>query len=132
MNPALNQQLHGLLTQAGLNEQKAALVSSYTQGRSESSKDLTNEEAKQMIGYLANVANVNGEAAQKMRRKIISMAHEMHWHLIGTQKIDMDRLNGWCANFGFGKKVLNKYTYMELPKLVTQFTAIYKHYLSNL
>ena len=136
MNPALNQQLHGLLTQAGLHEQKATLVSSYTRGRSSSSKDLTNEEAKLLIAYLAGVANVNGEAAQKMRRRIISMAHEMNWHGPltpegGKQKIDMDRLNEWCIHYSFGKKVLNRYSYQELPKLVTQFEFVYKDYLSK-
>ena len=132
MNPALNKQLHGLLTQAGLHEQKATLVMSYTEGRSESSKDLTNVEAKLMIAHLANIANENGEASQKMRRRIISMAHEMHWHLTGTQKIDMERLNDWCCVFGYGKKVLNRYSYRELPKLVTQFEFVYKDYLSKI
>ena len=132
MNPALNKQLHGLLTSTGLGLQKAALVSSYTHGRSESSKDLSNEEAKQMIAYLARVANDHGEASQKMRRSIISMAHEMHWHLPGTQKIDMERLNDWCCVYGFGKKVLNRYSYVELTKLVTQFKIIYNSYISNL
>lgn len=132
MNPALNKQLHGLLTQTGLNEQKANLVTGFTAGRSDSSKDLTNEEAKQMIHYLATKANEHGEAANKMRRKILSMAHEMHWHLTGTQKVDMERLNNWCTTLGYGKKALNKYTYEELPKLVTQFEFVYKYYLSKL
>ena len=132
MNPELNKQLHGLLKQTGLNPQKATLVNAYTAGRSESSRDLTNFEAEEMIKYLNLTANNNVEASQKMRRKIISMAHEMHWHLGSTQKIDMERLNTWCKVFGFGKKVLNQYTYLELPKLVSVFTIVYNQYLSNL
>ena len=132
MNPALNKQLHGLLTQTGLKEQKAALVNSFTGNRSDSSTDLTNEEAKQMIAYLNTKATEHGEAANKMRRKIISLAHEMHWHLSGTQKIDMQRVNDWCLKFSYLKKELNKYTYTELTKLVTQFTAVYNSYLHNI
>lgn len=132
MNPALNKQLHGLLNKSGLSTQKESLVHSYTNGRSISSKDLTNDEAKNMIGYLNGVVNVESFASNKMRRKIISMAHEMHWHLPGTQKIDMVRLNDWCVKFGYMKKELNKHAYKELPTLVFQFEAVYKSYLSDL
>ncbi len=132
MNPALNKQLHGLLTQTGLTPQKADLVSGFTNGRSDSSKDLTNEEAKKMIAYLNSTADIHNEKSNKMRRKIISLAHEMHWHLSGTQKIDMPRLNAWCVKFGYLKKELNKYRYNELTTLVTQFTAVYNSYLSKL
>jgi len=132
MNVSLNKQLHGLLTQCGLNEQKAELINSYTGGRSESSKDLNDGEAKQLIYYLSTKANKHGEAANKMRRRIISMAHEMHWHIEGTQKINMERVNGWCTVYGFGKKPLNNYDYNELPKLVTQFQFVYKDYLHKL
>jgi hypothetical protein len=132
MNISLNKQLHGLLTQCGLNEQKAALINSYTAGRSESSKDLTDGEAAQLICFLATKANEHGEAANKMRRKILSMAHEMHWHLPDTQKVDIECVNDWCIAYGFGKKLLNKYTYNELPKLVTQFTQVYKSYISKI
>jgi len=132
MNPGLNKQLYGLLTLTGLKPQKATLVNAYTAGRSESSIDLTNEEAKELIKELTIIANKNGEACQKMRRKMLSMAHEMHWHETGTQKIDMVRINNWCKVYGFGKKVLNAYTYTELPKLVSVFTIVYKDYLSNL
>jgi hypothetical protein len=132
MNPALNMQLHGLLNKAGLMPQKADLVTSFTKGRSESSKELTNDEAKEMITYLTSITDASDAASQKMRRRIISMAHEMHWHLPGTQAINMQRLNEWCENFSYDKKKLNAYTYNELPKLVTQFKIVYKDYLSKL
>ena len=108
--------------------QKAAMVNGISCGRVESTRDLTNDEADALINHLKAL-----EPGHKMRRKIIRLAHEMHWHLPGTKKINMERINGWCQQFGYLHKALNEYTNDELPKLVTQFEqGPYKHYLSNL
>jgi hypothetical protein len=131
MNHAQNRTLHGLLTKRGLLEQKGIIVYGFTNGRSESCKDLSFEEAAEMIDYLKS-QDKTGPGANKMRRKIISLAHEMHWHLNGTQAIDMPRLNGWCQKYGYLHKKLNDYTYKELPKLLTQFQLLYKDYLTNI
>ena len=127
IQPEQNKILHSLLNSTKMIEQKEALINSYTEGRSISSKDLTYQEAGALITYLKGL-----DAAHKMRRKIIRMAHEMGWKKAGS-KIDMDAINEWCKKYGFGKKELNSYTEQELPKLVTQFqNGPYKHYLSNL
>lgn len=120
--------IHALLANMDMMAQKAAMVNGISCGRAESTKDLTDEEADALITHLKNL-----EPRHKMRRKIIRLAHEMHWHLPGTKKIDMERVNGWCQQFGYGHKPLNDYSNSELPKLVTQFEqGPYKHYLSNL
>lgn len=132
MNHAQNRTLNALLTATGNVPNKSDLVLSFTQGRSESRKDLSFEEARQFINWLQKQPKPE-DAANKMRRKIISMAHEMQWYgprtPEGGNKVDMQRLNGWCEKYSLMKKKLNDYTYNELPALVTQFTEVYKDYL---
>jgi hypothetical protein len=119
--------LHTMLGATGLQGQKAALVAGVTQGRTESSRELTSAEADTIIAYLKTQ-----QPAHKMRRKLIGLAHEMNWHLAGTRKVDMERVNAWCVSNGYLHKPLNDYTVKELPKLVSQYELVYKHYLSNL
>lgn len=112
-------------------EQKATMVSGFTAGRSGSSKDLLMSEAALLISHLKRL-DPDEKQAEKMRRKIISMAHELHWHKPGTVQIDMKRVDGWCKSYGFGKKGLNSYALAELPKLVTQFEkGPYSHFISR-
>jgi hypothetical protein len=132
MTPADNKQLYALLNKTGLTADKANLVAGFTEGRSESTKDLTYFEARAMIRWLQVKAELHEDGSHKMRRKIISMAHEMHWHLSGTQKVDMKRLNDWCKTYGYLAKELNKYSYKELPMLVSQFKIVYDKFLKKL
>jgi hypothetical protein len=92
--------LHSLLNKTGLSTDKANIVLGITNGRSEHSKDLSFEEARLMITWLQSQDKTK-DGANKMRCKIISIAHEMHWHLSGTKDIDMPRLNGWCEKFSY-------------------------------
>ena len=108
MSPENNKCLHTLLNQAGLTNRKADLVLSFTQGRSESSKDMSDQEAKEMIRYLQGevrkvviddpVKKREQESANKMRRAIISMAWQMNWtkEKKGKTVCDVDRINNWC------------------------------------
>ncbi|RYG33499.1 MAG: hypothetical protein EOO01_33165 [Chitinophagaceae bacterium] len=121
-----NSILHGLLSANRLMDQKETLVQTFTAGRSKSSKDLTFQEAGELITHLKAI-----DSGHKMRRKIIKLAHEMGWKQPGG-KIDLHAIDTWCLTYGFGKKRLNQYTNQELPKLVTQFeNGPYKHYLHN-
>jgi hypothetical protein len=160
MKPEYNRQLHALLTQTGLTEQKPLLVESFSGGRETSSKELKDHEAIEMIKYLkaellkkqqpanndpkhiGNVmpaafkANTPGKQANTMRKKIIALGHQMGWSGIhptsGNKIADMERINAWCVKYGYLHKQLNDYTILELPKLVTQFDNLYKTFLNAL
>jgi hypothetical protein len=135
IQPHQNRILHSLLNATKMIVQKEDLVYSFTGGRSTTSKELTYQEAGALITHLKTL-----DAAHKMRRKIISMAHEMGWQVRvsspnGGSRMgaDMDAVNAWCKKYSFGKKPLNEYTTRELPRLVTQFEqGPYKHYLSHI
>ena len=120
-------------------DMKAEMVYGFSGGRATSSKDLFADEATAMIKHLKSL-HPQERAGDVMRKKIISLAHEMGWHLTPTlykgegvkRKADMKRINDWCRKFGYLHKSLDNYTYQELPALVSQFEKVYKSYLSAL
>lgn len=134
MNASNNKRLHVLLSQTGLMAQKANMVFGFSAGRTESSRQLTEAEMKGLIMYLEQQKSGRqiNDSANRMRRKVISMAHEMHWHLSGTVKIDMIKINTWCIKYSYLHKKLNDYSLTELPKLVSQFESVYKDYLNRI
>lgn len=131
MNASQNKLLYGLLNKTGLLNQKATLVFNVTKGRTESTKEMTWQETRLLINYLQS-QDPQAARANKMRRKMFSLAHEMQWHISGTQKVDGARLDAWCEKYGYLHKKLNSYTYLELPKLVSQFESLHKHFLTNI
>lgn len=134
MNTQLNRELYALLNNTGLMEQKESLVIAFSNGREESTKGLTEKEAGELIAYLRRQPNPQDQAADKMRKKIISMAHELGWHNLvnGKWVIDMRSIDTWCLRYGYLKKEFNKYTVEELPMLVTQFQKVYEGHLSKI
>jgi hypothetical protein len=146
MNPVTTQQLkaiHALLHKHQLLAQKANIVESFSNGRSSSSKDLTTEEARELIMHF----NAAPEASNKdnkgpMMRKLFAMAFEIGWIskvTVATQcgnidvKKDYSRLYGWVQKYGYLRKELRKYTYKEMPKLVSQFEFnIYNPYIQKI
>lgn len=112
-------------------EAKQMIVQAFSQGRVTSSKNLTYQEAKELISHLKSL-DPDEKLAEKLRRTMISFAHEMKWYLPNTTKVDMKRLDGWCKQYGKYKKSLQNHTLSELPILITQFKHVFKHYLSNI
>lgn len=122
--------IHTLLSKQGLKDDKRSIISSFTAGRTDSVKEMKNDEAAALIGHLKSM-DPEEKSADKMRNKIISMAHEMGWRLPDTTKIDMKHVNGWMRSKSYLKKDLDAYRYNELPKLVSQFEEVYKSYLNK-
>ena len=111
-------------------DDKQMMVSGFSNGRCTSSKDLYMDEAALMISHLKSM-DPDEATAEKMRRKIISMAHEMHWET-SPGRADMKAIDTWCRKFGYLKKSLDNYHYRELPKLVTQFEqGPYRHFIKS-
>ena len=107
---------------------KADLVLAFTDGRTQSSREMSTIEAQQYINYLKGLDNTT-DAANTMRRKILSMCHRLNW--TKESGVDMPRINNWCLASSYLKKELNQYTYQELPKLVSQFRTVYLHYIKS-
>lgn len=112
-------------------ETKELMVLNYSNGRTNTTKELTYAEADLMIRNLNREISYEGSPGDKMRNKILSLGHEMYWQKKG-RKIDMDRINGWCVKYGYLHKPLDDYTDNELPELVTQFEKVYKDFLKGI
>lgn len=134
------QSIHAALHRYGLLAHKAEMVSSYTNGRSHSSRDMTIEEANAMLQMLHS-GKTDEEKKDKMVKHIIAMAHEMGWiteSLVVSQdsgvpkpKKDYSALHRWVEKYGYLKKPLGKYKYAELPTLVTAFKNVYYSWLKK-
>ena len=120
-------ELHRLITACGIEkEQKEDLVFQFTGMRYTSSKELTDDQAMGLIRFLRKMDPCN-----KMRRKILSMAHEMGWEL-ENGKVDIERVNAWTKKYGRWHLPLNDHDKNQLAYLVTQFQeGPYKSYLNS-
>jgi hypothetical protein len=126
-----------LISQKGLREEKARIISEASACRTCSTKELTFEEAKQLINFL----NTRKELPNaKMMRKLFAMAHEtgmIHKAVVVTpekmkEQNNYKHLHDWVNKYGYLKKPLNDYNYLELPKLVSQFEfGPYKSFLTS-
>lgn len=122
--------LMAMLTKTGLQGRRHAIAYDFSKGRTESSRELTDGEMLDIIHALeAGFKELDRE--DLMRKRIISMAHELDWRL-PDGKIDMKRLDNWCVAYGSFKKKLNAHKYMELIKLVSQFDKMYLKFIKNL
>lgn len=132
-----NSRLHALITQLNIDaETKEELVHKFTSGRTTSSSKMLVTECQSMInnldamtkGYTKNIANEN-TPENKMRRRILSICHEMGWKKEGV--LDWEKINAFLLKSGYLHKSLNEYTAKELPKLVTQFEQLLKSFYAQ-
>ncbi|MGQ0740200.1 MAG: hypothetical protein ACT4OJ_14205 [Bacteroidota bacterium] len=134
--------IHAALHRRGLLCRKREMVSGYSSGRTESSREMFQDEAKMMLDELnEDLKNMQKEkdSRQKMVNHIIAMAHEMGWIKrvmkatpTGLKQVnDYQDLHNWVEKYGYLKKSLNRYTYKELPILVTAFQNVYNHWLKK-
>lgn len=130
MSPAQVRLCRGLLSKAGLSKYKEDIVYDYSNGRTEHLTEMDYNETMALVKYLQSVSG-DDNPADRMRRKILSMAHEMHWEHKGG-RIDMGRVNNWCVLFSGKKKPLNAFKLSELPALVTQFEIVYRDFLKGI
>lgn len=143
-----NRHLHALIQELALSFDKADLVSQYTQGRTDHSSEMSFIEAENLISYLkVKSYQAQGQlkparevelkekkafcpASDKMRKKIIFLAHQLYWHN-EAGKIDLARIDNWCEKSSPHKKKLNELSRVELVDTVNAFEAMYKKYLSE-
>ncbi len=120
-----------LVQKLGLQGQKKILVLSHTDGRTDTSKDMYFHEANDLIKSLKD-RDPDEAKAERMRRVIISFAHQSGYRFPNTNRVDMKRLDGWCVKYGKFHKKLNQHNYKELVELITQFKEVYKDHINNI
>jgi hypothetical protein len=151
-----NRVLHTILNAMRVPEDvKRDLIFQFSNGRTQTSVEISSEECQALINHLnvlqghpkaeAN-ASLRGERpkaeanaslwgereiSDRMRKKILSICHEMRMQKEGSTKIDMARVNKLCCERGYLHKDLDKYTRAELPMLITQFERMLRDYLKG-
>ena len=144
--PEQSRNLHRLIRKLNIDKEvKEELVYEYSEGRTSSSTGLKIYEADKLIEHLKKLereldlktqANkVSGLPSydtpeNKQRRKIFAICHEMRWTYT-EGKVDKKRLNEWMLKYSYLHKPLNKYELLELPKLITQFEELLKHFYAK-
>src|ERR1035437_5612249 len=117
--------IHVLLNQLHLIDDKSHIIYLFTNGRETSSREMTLNEATQLIGHLAA-----SDPCEKMRKKIFALAYEagIIWgDTPDDKKMNTVKLNQFLLYRGTVKKEISSMNKNELIKVVTQFQYIIQH-----
>jgi hypothetical protein len=118
-------------------EDKATIVNGFSAGRCTSSKLLYFDEAKDCIAHLQKLQGGESKikpGTEKMIGKMLAYARAMGWTKLNAENkviADFARMDAWAVKFGYMHKKINDYYYYELPKLVSQFEAVYYIFLNK-
>ena len=66
-----------------------------------------------------------------MKRKILSMAHELRWET-PEGKVDIARLDAWCVKYTPTHCEFNAISIEDLPTVVSIYEKMYKRFLKQL
>lgn len=134
-----HRRLMTILGKKGVDEQtRHDLVYMWTQGRTDSSKDLYENELTDILWKLQNdrtfsfnikqSVNAMMELAVKQKRStVLAIAQRTGIHT-GT---DFEQFNNWMENRSILKKRLSKYTFDELDELIKQMHALEANYKAS-
>lgn len=114
--------IHTLLNKQGLSDHKKELVHSFSDGRTESSRELTLNEAKRFIQYLKDC-----DESEKIIKRIWHLAYLANIIYGDTPEdkaMNASKLNQFVESRGTVKKSLHKQTIKELKRTVKQLEAI--------
>lgn len=117
--------IHVLLSQLGLLDDKKEIIANFSKGRTESSKELSSEEARQLLISLTEYS-----PNERLKSLIFSLAYQsgiIYGSSQEDKKMNAAKLALFLKERGTVKKELNQMTYPELIKTHRQFEAIVKN-----
>jgi hypothetical protein len=129
MSTKFYKRFFALLTELGIVEERAAIISGFTNGRTDSSRDLSDLDAALLIKQIEKQYGVDRERdnCEKLRKRLIGMSY-------GCGK-DAKFVIDWAENHGvkdkhgnLNKRLFNYYNTAELLTLIGVFTKVCKHY----
>jgi hypothetical protein len=121
--------IHVLLNQKGVKDHKAEIVFIHSNGRTESTKELSTNEARQLIIHLAG-----DDPNEKLKGIILSLAYQagiIYGDTPDDKKMNMAKLDLFLKERGAVKMPLKDMHYKELVKTHRQFEAIVKNANTN-
>lgn len=126
----LIKKLHIQYRNNGLNEeQRRAMLYELTDGRTNSTKDLTYAEAQYLIGFLNGAAqmadNIGTQLEQKAMKRMRSAVLK-RLQQIGIDTTDWDNVNAYLSSKKIAGKPLYNLDYNELQALIPKLESIKK------
>ncbi|ANQ49595.2 hypothetical protein MY04_4778 [Flammeovirga sp. MY04] len=122
------------LKELGITDQRKDLVHQYTEGRTDSTKEMTQDEVYLMLQDLLiqihpPKAKDQKQYVNKMRSKVVAIAVKIGMLKLEKNYEDTDWgfFNNWMLQYGYLHKPLMKYKMNELPKLVSQLEVMEKN-----
>lgn len=116
----------GLLNREGLAFAAEDLAFEYSKGRTRNLEKLTHQETQNLFAAFRVTT-----PATKMKRKILSMAHEMCWEM-PNGSVDYVRLDAWCNKHTPSHTDFNSIPLKDLPTVVSIYEKMYKQFLNSL
>lgn len=116
--------IYTLLGQLELKDRKSEIVYSFTEGRTESCREMTLKEAKGLIEWLKDSQERNNIVL-----RIWHLAYEMEIIVPGDQNEKMmnrAKLDAFCKERGTIKKSISMQSLKEVKRTLKQFEAMYK------
>lgn len=135
----LHRHLMALLTKAGIdNDTRHELVYSWTNGRTESTRDLSEGELADLVwkiendhSFSSNLKRTAGAikelAIKEKRSTVLAIAQRTGIH----EGTSFEKFNHWMETRSILKKRLGKYTFEELDELVKQMHALEANYKAS-
>lgn len=127
---ALNRRFHALLAQKGLQDQKADLVHSQSQGRTDSLRELSDIELAALVQNLAARQAQESTSLKRMRAKVVAILCTLGY-VTDQGKPDYPRINGWCSSRTAARKPLLEMTYEEVLASVNTAEQYKNHIASS-
>lgn len=126
----LIKKLHIQYRNNGLNEeQRRAMLYELTDGRTNSTKDLTYAEAQYLSGFLNGAAQMVDSVGKEMEEKAMKRMRSAvlkRLQQIGIDTTDWDRVNAFLCNKRIAGKPLYALDYEELQGLIPKLESIKK------
>lgn len=121
--------LHVQLRNSGIISEKKEIISEYTNGRTDSSRELTINEANDLLRALCR-----NDSRQNEIKAIWHLAYEMGF-IYGSsrddRKMNSAKLDSFCLSRGTVKKPINKQSLIEVRRTHRQFERMYSTFCAK-
>ncbi len=129
ITPKQLKMIHVLLNKFGLAGQKENIILRFSEGRTGSCRELTLDEAKQLITFLLDT-----DEKKRIIKGIWHLSYMMgiiYGESFEDGKMNAATLNMFCKSRGTVKKDIDKQELSELKRTHRQFERMYKSYLEK-
>ncbi len=127
---ATHKKLMTIFSRMGLdNDARRDLIFGYTNGRTESTKDLSQSEIDDLCDTYSDMAFGTNEKEELRQKRSIVLKIATSVGIHDTE--NWSKFNGFMLNRSVLKKPLKSYTLEEMDALIQQFRGIEKNYNSS-